>query len=48
MTIILEPLERFQFRQAQIQLCRKLNSMKARFDNGKLLIFDVKHQNVQK
>ena len=48
MTITLEPLERFQFRQAQIQLCRKLNSMKARFDNGKLIIFDVKHKNVQK
>lgn len=46
MLITLEPLERPQFRQAQIQLCRKLNNMKATFDNGKLMLFEVK-KNVQ-
>ncbi len=41
MVITLEPLERPQFRQAQIQFCRKLNNMNATFDNGKLILFDV-------
>ena len=39
-TVKLEPLERPQFRAAQIQLCRQLNTMEVRL-NGKLLQFDV-------
>jgi len=46
----LEALERPQFRQAQIQLCRKLNEMNIRLSNGKLLLYDVieNNKNVQK
>jgi transposase len=40
-SIILEPLDRPKFRQAQIQFCRKLNEMGAKLDNGKKIFFDV-------
>lgn len=39
--VVLEALERKQFRQAQLQLCRKLNHMNVRFSNQKILFFDV-------
>jgi len=39
--VVLEALERKQFYQAQLQLCRKLNEMKVRFSNQKILFFDV-------
>lgn len=39
--VVLEALERKQFYQAQLQLCRKLNQMNVRFSNQKILFFDV-------
>jgi hypothetical protein len=39
-TVKLKPLERPQFRTAQIQLCRNLNTLEVQL-NGKLLQFDV-------
>jgi len=39
--VVLEALERKQFYQAQLQLCRKLNQMNVRFSNQKALFFDV-------
>lgn len=39
--VVLEALERKQFRQAQLQLCRKLNTMNVMIGNGKTLFFDV-------
>ena len=39
--VVLEALEREQFYQAQLQLCRKLNQMNVRFSNQKILYFDV-------
>lgn len=41
MIVILEALERPQFRQAQCQLCKKLNNMNVLMPNNKLLLFDV-------
>ena len=41
MVVILEALERPQFRQAQQQLCNKLNNMNVLMPNNKLLLFDV-------
>ena len=37
----LEPLESPRFRDAQIQVCRHLNSQKIKLPNGKLLQYDV-------
>lgn len=37
----LEPLENRRFRDAQIQLCRHLNTQKIKLPNGKLLQYDV-------
>jgi transposase len=37
----LEPLDTLRFRAAQIQLCRQLNEMKIRLQNGKRLLYDV-------
>lgn len=50
MEIRLEPLDTPRFKAAQIQLCRKLNEMNIRLNNGKLLLYDVGHEpdNVQK
>ncbi len=39
--VVLEPLEQKQFRQAQLQLCRKLNEMKVTLGNQKVLFFDI-------
>lgn len=39
--VVLEALERKQFYQAQLQLCRKLNQMNVKFSNKKILFFDV-------
>ncbi len=39
--VVLEALERNQFRQAQLQLCRKLNQMNVKLSNQKILFFDV-------
>jgi transposase len=39
----LEPLEIKRYRDAQIQLCRYLNTMKIKLPNGKLLQYDVGH-----
>lgn len=39
--VVLEALERKQFYQAQVQLCRKLNQMKIKFSNQKILFLDV-------
>ena len=39
--VVLEALERKQFYQAQLQLCRKLNQMNVKFSNQKTLFFDV-------
>lgn len=39
--VVLEALERKQFYQAQLQLCRKLNQMNVKFSNQKILFFDV-------
>lgn len=50
MEIRLEPLDTPRFKAAQIQLCRKLNEMNIRLNNGKLLLYDVGDEpdNVQK
>lgn len=37
----LEPLEVARFKDAQVQLCRKMNNEKIKLPNGKLLQFDV-------
>jgi hypothetical protein len=37
----LEPLETPRFKAAQIQLCRALNEMEIRLNNGKRLLYDV-------
>ncbi len=42
LTVRLEPLETPRFRDAQIQLCRHLNSQNIKLPNGKLLQYDVK------
>lgn len=39
--VVLEALERKQFYQAQLQLCRKLNQMNIKFSNQKILFLDV-------
>jgi len=41
LVVRLEPLETARFRDAQIQLCRHLNSQKVKLPNGKLLQYDV-------
>jgi len=48
--IILEPLETPRFRNAQIQLCNKLNCMEIKLHNGKRLVYGVAPmtENVQK
>jgi transposase len=40
-TVRLEPLERQSYFSAQIQLCRHLNTLKAKLGDGKILYFDV-------
>ena len=41
LVVRLEPMETPRFRDAQIQLCRHLNSKKIKLPNGKLLQYDV-------